>query len=161
MKPLARAAHDWRLSGILQLAMAALLATLAAVLHSPFALAEALATGAIFGLFVWSVLYRHALGRGVGGAPAPAAAARETEEGTTRRVAKVNLVILLVMVALTFLAGGVPAGILAGNGIALLALAAAIARREREVGLHVLYEPRLRGGRSMYEELYVEPSPPT
>lgn len=161
MKPLARAAHDWRLNGSLQLAMAGALAALAAFLHSPFALAEALATGAIFGVFMWLILYRHALHRGVGGAPAPAHATRETDRQTTRRVRKVNLVILPFMVALTFLAGGVPAGILAGNGIALLALASGIARREGEVRLHVLYEPRLRGGPSMYEELYVEPSPPT
>ena len=160
MKPLARAALDWRLNGIAQLVIGVVLAVLAAAVHSPFAILESVIAGAIFGPFMWLIGYRRALARGVGGPPAPDGAARETERQTTRRVVKVNLVILVLMAALTLVAGGAVAGILLGNGIALLLLASRMGTREREVGLHVLYEPRLRGGRSM-DSLYVEASPPT
>jgi hypothetical protein len=104
------------------------------------------------------LVFRHVLNSALSAGPAPDAAPRETEAAARRRAIRVNVILAVVMGVLTLVAGGTGAGILLGVGSALLLIAQLLAPRERETGLHVLYEPRLLRRRAIHEELYVEPA---
>ena len=150
VKPLVRAVYEYRVTALGQLAVGIALGLAGLALSDPAAGAVGWAVAALlfWSLFYWLVMRRNA-DRFLDEPPAPPTDERESASATRKRLAKRDLPLAIVLIALAFTwdAPELAGGIVAGGGLAFVMLYRRVSAWEEHHRSVLLREPRWRFSR--------------